>query len=84
MINEESARKLQKISDAYVRLVKQELGADMVCTWGVLDSKSEMLGTGFSMSNHLTNTQMNVIYFNMQRNLFLNLTPYEDDEKKGF
>jgi hypothetical protein len=79
MINEKNARKMQAISDAYVKLVKKELGADMICNWGALDSKNQLLSTGMSMSGHLTDTQMNVIYFNMQRNLFLNLTPYDKD-----
>lgn len=82
MINKNLALKIQKISDAYVRLVKKETGADMVCQWGVIEGGgSKIMATGMSMSNKLEGDDMEAIYFHMQRNLFLNLRPDEFEDE---
>jgi hypothetical protein len=77
MINEKNAIKVQKISDAYVKVVKNSVGVNMVCIWGMIDEESKLIGTGFSISNAINHDDMTTILFYMQRNLFLNLI--EDD-----
>ena len=78
MINDQSAEKIQKISEAYVQVVKKTTGASMICMWGVIDPNKKVIGSGVSMTNSLEIRDIETIYFNMQRSLFSNIFP--DDE----
>ena len=78
MLNEKSCEKLQKISDAYVALVKKELGVDMVCLWGGVDSESELVGAGFSMTDRMKDDDLKEIYFTLNNNFFNKIFQYEE------
>lgn len=77
MINKKNTAQVQAISDEYVKLVEREVGATMICMWGIIDPKTKVLATGVAMSQAIEEGDMNDIYFYMQRNLFLSLKPHD-------